>query len=81
MKLQFGLWLDLARINAKALTRLLVLSGCSKDFFLSGFDENTLNGSIEHFAATSDAQIRIFFESLLARNNARRYSGVHHGHS
>ncbi len=53
MKLQFSLWLDLARTDPKALTRLLVLTGCSKDF-LSGFDVDTMNTIIENFVASSD---------------------------
>ncbi len=53
MKLQFELWLDLARTNAKALTRLLLLTGFSKDF-LSNFDEKTMTGIVDAFAASSD---------------------------
>lgn len=53
MKLQFRLWLHLARTDPKALTRLLVLSGCSKDF-LSRFDLDTLENIIESFAGSSD---------------------------
>jgi 3-oxoadipate enol-lactonase len=53
MKLQFSLWLDLARRDPKALTRLLVLNGCSKDF-LSRFDVDTLDTIIENFAASSN---------------------------
>ncbi len=51
--LQFRAWLELARTNPKALTRLLILSGCSKDFF-AGFDADTLNTVIENFVVSSD---------------------------
>jgi 3-oxoadipate enol-lactonase len=53
MKLQFELWLDLARTNAKALTRLLLLTGFSRGF-LSNFDEKTIAGIVDAFAASSD---------------------------
>jgi 3-oxoadipate enol-lactonase len=53
MRLQFNLWLDLARKDQKTLTRLLLLTGFSKDF-LSRFDENTIAGIVDAFVASSD---------------------------
>ena len=53
MRLQFDLWLHLARTDKIALTKLLLVSGLSREF-LSGFDENTINGIIQGFVATSD---------------------------
>src|SRR5258705_2115115 len=41
MRLQFDLWLHLARTDKMALTKLLLLSGLSRDF-LSAFDEPTI---------------------------------------
>jgi pimeloyl-ACP methyl ester carboxylesterase len=53
MRLQFDLWLHLARTDKVALGNLLLMSGLSRDF-LSGFDETTINGIIQSFVAMSD---------------------------
>ena len=53
MRLQFDLWLHLARTDKIALTKLLLVSGLSRKF-LSAFDENTIDGIIESFVAMSD---------------------------
>jgi pimeloyl-ACP methyl ester carboxylesterase len=53
MRLQFDLWLHLARTDKIALGKLLLVSGLSRDF-LSAFDENTINGIIQSFVAMSD---------------------------
>jgi 3-oxoadipate enol-lactonase len=53
MKLQFDLWLHLARTDKVALAKLLLVSGLSRDF-LSAFDENTIKGIIDSFVAMSD---------------------------
>jgi 3-oxoadipate enol-lactonase len=53
MRLQFDLWLHLARTDKIALTKLLLVSGLSRQF-LSGFDENIINGIIQGFVAMSD---------------------------
>jgi 3-oxoadipate enol-lactonase len=53
MRLQFDLWLHLARTDKTALTKLLLVSGLSRDF-LSAFDQNTINRIIQNFVATSD---------------------------
>ena len=53
MRLQFDLWLRLARTDKIALGKLLLASGLSREF-LSAFDENTVNGIIETFVAMSD---------------------------
>ena len=53
MKLQFNLWLDLLRTDRIALTRLLVLTGPSRDF-VSNMDEDTMAAAIQAFAASSD---------------------------
>jgi 3-oxoadipate enol-lactonase len=53
MRLQFDLWLHLARTDKIALAKLLLASGLSREF-LSAFDENTVNGIIQSFVATSD---------------------------
>ncbi len=53
MRLQFDLWLRLARTDKIALTKLLLVSGLSREF-LSAFDENTINGIIQSFVAMSD---------------------------
>ncbi len=53
MRLQFNLWLHLARTDKSALAKLLLLSGLSREF-LSAFDENTINGIIQSFVAMSD---------------------------
>jgi pimeloyl-ACP methyl ester carboxylesterase len=53
MRLQFDLWLHLARTDKLALAKLLLVSGLSRDF-LSAFDENTMNGIIQGFVAMSD---------------------------
>ena len=53
MRLQFDLWLHLARTDKTALTKLLLVSGLSRDF-LSAFDENSINGIIQNFVAMSD---------------------------
>src|SRR6266436_6341214 len=53
MRLQFDLWLHLARTDKIALGKLLLASGLSREF-LSAFDENTINGIIKSFVAMSD---------------------------
>ena len=53
MRLQFDLWLYLARTDKIALAKLLLVSGLSREF-LSAFDENTIDGIIQSFVAVSD---------------------------
>jgi 3-oxoadipate enol-lactonase len=53
MRLQFDLWLQLARKDKSALGKLLLASGLSREF-LSAFDENTIDGIIKSFVAMSD---------------------------
>jgi len=53
MKLQFNLWLDLLRTDRIALTRLLLLTGLSRDF-VSNMDEDTMAAAIHAFATSSD---------------------------
>src|SRR6266481_913953 len=53
MRLQFDLWLHLARTDKIAFGKLLLVSGLSREF-LSAFDENTTNGIIQNFVAMSD---------------------------
>ena len=53
MRLQFDLWLHLARTDKIALGKLLLVIGLSRDF-LSAFDENTINGIIQSFVAMND---------------------------
>ena len=53
MRLQFDLWLHLARTDKIALTKLLLVSGLSREF-LSAFDKNTTNGIIQSFVAMSN---------------------------
>ena len=53
MRLQFDLWLHLARTDKIALGKLLLVSGLSREF-LSAFDENTTEGIIQGFVAMSD---------------------------
>ncbi len=53
MRLQFDLWLHLARTDKIALGKLLLLSGLSRDF-LSAFDGNTVNGIIQSLVAMND---------------------------
>jgi pimeloyl-ACP methyl ester carboxylesterase len=53
MRLQFDLWLHLARTDKTALAKLLLVSGLTREF-LSAFDENTLNGIVQNFVAMSD---------------------------
>ncbi|HMI51913.1 MAG TPA: alpha/beta hydrolase [Candidatus Saccharimonadales bacterium] len=53
MRLQFDLWLHLARMEKVALGKLLLVSGLSREF-LSAFDETTVNGVIQSFVAMSD---------------------------
>jgi len=53
MRLQFDLWLQLARTDKIALGKLLLASGLSREF-LSAFDENTINGIIKSFVLMSD---------------------------
>src|SRR6476620_6511362 len=53
LRLQFDLWLHLARTDRIAFGKLLLLSGHSREF-LSAFDENTINGIIQNFVAMSD---------------------------
>ena len=70
MRLQFDLWLHLARTDKIALTKLLLVSGLSRDF-LSAFDENTINGIVQGALSTlSDS----FPESsrIFSRSPSRR---------
>ena len=53
MKLQFNLWLDLLRTDRIALTRLLLLTGPSRDF-VSNMDEDTMAAAIQAFATSSE---------------------------
>jgi 3-oxoadipate enol-lactonase len=53
MRLQFDLWLQLARTDKVALGKLLLASGLSREF-VSAFDENTVNGIVQGVVATSD---------------------------
>jgi 3-oxoadipate enol-lactonase len=53
MRLQFDLWLHLARTDKTALAKLLLVSGLSREF-LSAFDENTIDGIIWSFVAMGD---------------------------
>jgi len=53
LRLQFDLWLHLARTDKIALAKLLLVSGLSREF-LSAFDENTIDGIIQSFVAMSD---------------------------
>ena len=53
MRLQFDLWLHLARTDKIALAKLLLVSGLSREF-LSAFDEGTIDGIIRSFVAMSD---------------------------
>ena len=53
MRLQFDLWLHLARTDKIALAKLLLVSGLSREY-LSAFDENTIDGIIQSFVAMSD---------------------------
>ena len=48
MRLQFDLWLHLARTDKIALGKLLLVSGLSRDF-LSAFDESTIDGIIQSY--------------------------------
>ena len=53
MRLQFDLWLHLARTDKIAFGKLLLVSGLSREF-LSAFDQNTIDGIIQSFVAMSD---------------------------
>src|SRR3984957_19303585 len=53
MRLQFDLWLHLARTDKIALAKLLLVSGLSREY-LSAFDEKTIDGIIQSFVAMSD---------------------------
>ena len=53
MRLQFDLWLHLARTDKIALGKLLLVSGLSREF-LSAFDEPTIGGIVQSFVAMSD---------------------------
>ena len=53
MRLQFDLWLHLARTDKIALVKLFLVSGLSRDF-LSAFDESTIDGIIQSLVAMSD---------------------------
>src|SRR5260370_35874503 len=53
MRLQFDLWLHLARTDKIALTKLLLMSGLSRES-LSPFDENTIDALIHSFVAIRD---------------------------
>jgi 3-oxoadipate enol-lactonase len=52
MKLQFDLWLHLARTDKIVFGTVLLVSGLSRDF-LSAFDESTIDGIIRSFVAMS----------------------------
>jgi pimeloyl-ACP methyl ester carboxylesterase len=53
MRLQFDLWLHLARTDKIALAKLLLVSGLSREF-LSAFDQPTVDGIVQSFVAMSD---------------------------
>ena len=53
MRLQFDLWLHLARTDKIALGKLLLVSGLSREF-LSAFDKSTIDGIIKNFVAASN---------------------------
>src|ERR1700730_16782789 len=53
MRLQFDLWLHLARTDKIALGKLLLVSGLSREF-LSAFDEPSIDGIVQSFVAMSD---------------------------
>jgi pimeloyl-ACP methyl ester carboxylesterase len=53
MRLQFDLWLHLARTDKIALAKLLLVSGLSREY-LSAFDGNTIDGIIQSFVAMSN---------------------------
>jgi pimeloyl-ACP methyl ester carboxylesterase len=53
IRLQFDLWLHLARTDKISLAKLLLMSGLTREF-LSAFDENTVNGIVQNFVAMSD---------------------------
>lgn len=53
MRLQFDLWLHLARTDKIALAKLLLVSGLSREF-LSAFDKATVDGIVQSFVAMSD---------------------------
>ena len=53
MRLQFDLWLHLARTDKIALAKLLLMSGLSREY-LSAFDENTIDRIAQSFVAMSD---------------------------
>src|SRR5258708_17236163 len=56
MRLQFDLWLQLARTDKIAFGKLLLVRGLSREF-LSAFEENTTNGIIQSFVAVSDGPL------------------------
>ena len=53
MRLQFDLWLHLARTDKISLGKLLLVSGLSREF-LSAFDQPTVDGIVQSFVAMSD---------------------------
>jgi 3-oxoadipate enol-lactonase len=53
MRLQFDLWLHLARTDKVALGKLLLLSGLSREF-LSAFDEPIIDGIVQSFVKMTD---------------------------
>ena len=53
MRLQFDLWLQLARTDKIALGKLLLVSGVSREF-LSMFDENTIEKIVRDYVTVSD---------------------------
>src|SRR6266436_1307628 len=53
MRLQFDLWLHLARTDKIALAKLLLVSGLSREFLLA-FDQSTIDGIIQSFVTMSD---------------------------
>ena len=53
MRVQFDLWLHLARPDKITLGKLLLVSGLSGDF-LSAFDESRIDGIIQSFVAMID---------------------------
>jgi 3-oxoadipate enol-lactonase len=77
MKLQFDVWLRLARTDKVALTKLLLATGLTREF-LATFDESTLDGIIEGFVASSnwpviEQAIRVDL-SVDVREQARKIS-------
>lgn len=53
MKLQFNLWLDLIATDRRGLAKLLLLTGCTRDF-LASIDEDTMAELVKAFVAVCD---------------------------